>query len=262
MLNRVFTSREQILLIGCASAICVGGIAYYIAQREAPAPVEIREIQIPVPQEKREEPVEQPVLSAVEAREPEKANPVRRISVSVTGAVTTPGVYEFDETERVEDAIEAAGGATGYGDLSDINKAAELIDGSALVIPVAGREGVEDGKRLVIRTGQSAAALNPAEYTISGWRSAARSRSSGSVAPSGTSQQTGTASTAGSELIDVNSASAEELETLPGVGPKLADAIIQYRKKQPFQTVDDLNNVPGIGDKRLADMRALVRVGP
>lgn len=257
MLSRVFTTREQWLLIGSAAAICVGGVTYYIAQPKGRAAVEVREIQIPVPQKievQAPEPAQE-ILPLVPTQAPA---PARRISVSVSGAVANPGVYEFAEHDRVGDAIKSAGGAADYGDLTDINKAAELIDGSALVIPIAARQGVEDGKRLVIRSGQTAASLNPPEYTISGWRQASRTTSAVSTA---TATPRSSASTESGPL-DLNTASAEQLETLPGIGPKLAGEIIRYREKQPFQSVDDLDNVPGIGEKRMADLRPLVRVGP
>jgi len=68
-------------------------------------------------------------------------------------------------------------------------------------------------------------------------------------------------STAGTRLIDVNSASAEELDTLPGIGPVLADRIIAERKKRPFATVDELRRVSGLGPKKLEAIRGLVTVG-
>jgi competence protein ComEA len=62
--------------------------------------------------------------------------------------------------------------------------------------------------------------------------------------------------------IDVNTATVEQLETLPGIGPTLAGAIVQERERNgPFRSVDDLNRVPGIGDGRLAQLRELVTVG-
>ena len=259
MLSRIFTTREQLLMVGSAAAICIGGIAYYIAQPKDPtAVVEVREVQIPV-KVKAPEPAPsapEPIQRFVEAS---VAEPARPVAVSVAGAVTTPGVYELRESDRVADAIKAAGGATIAADLSDINKAAKLIDGSALVIPVAGTAGIEEGKRLVLRSGQQAAWLNPSEYTISGWKNAARSEAVANVA--GSAPLAGTAK-GQSGPIDLNTATAEELEKLPGVGPKLADAIIQFRTRQRFQTVDELDNVPGIGAKRLADIRPYVRVGP
>ena len=273
MLSRVFTTREQVLMIACAAAVCVGGITYNLANRpKDPAVVAIPEVKVPVPQK-----VEalapapgsgatvptatvSPVSPLPPVHPPSDSLPTRRISVSVTGAVAEPGVYDFDEHDRVQNALAAAGGASASADLSDINKAAELIDGSALVVPLAGKAGIEDGKRLVVRNGESAAALNPPQYTISGWRQAAQPQ----PAPAVSADRLATTPTAsaGSGVLDINSATAEELETLPGIGPKLAGAIIEYRGQHAFQSVDDLNDVPGIGEKRLAELRPHVRVGP
>lgn len=277
MLSRVFTTREQVLMVACATAVCVGGVTYNLASPKNAGTVIVPEARIPVPKKVEAPAPVQPSpvpdvppaanpasIDLAPAAPPDPAKPTpepaRRISVSVTGAVAVPGVYEFDEHERVQDALAAAGGASDAGDLSDINKAAELIDGSALVVPIAGKAGIEDGKRLVVRSGESAAALNPAEYTISGWRHAAR-RQPGPAVASGTPVAAAAASAAPGS-VDLNSATAEELQTLPGIGPKLADAIIEYRTQHAFQTVDDLNAVTGIGEKRLAELRPHVRVGP
>ena len=267
MLSRVFTTREQLLMLGSAAAICVGGVTYYVAQPNQPkAIVEVREFTIPTPS-KAETPAPEPQLPLVT---PPAAQPVmiplntnpapvqRRINVSVAGAVTTPGVYEFDDGKRVEDAIKAAGGATEMADISDINNAAELMDGSALVIPFAAQQGLRDGKTLVLRNGQQASALNPPEYTISGWKNTPRKRASSSSGPTDSTPTSSPKSSTG--LLDLNSASAQELEALPGIGPTLANAIIQYRAQQRFTSVDDLNNVPGIGEKRLNDLRPHVSV--
>lgn len=259
MLSRVFTTQEQFLMLGFAAAIVVGCTTIYF-MRSAPdaAPVEVQEIVVSAPPPAVE--VEPPPQIAIDlpllpAPEPER----RVINVSVTGAVATPGVYEFREHDRVEKAIEAAGGASDKADLSDINRAAELIDGSALVIPVAGVAGVQEGNRLVVRQGQAAAALNPPEYTISGWNHAPRAPApaASAAAPTAVAPAPRTNS-----AINLNTASADELQRLPGVGPKLADAIIEYRTRQPFQTVDELDNVPGFGEKRVADIRPHVTVSP
>lgn len=267
MLSRVFTTREQLLMLGSAAAICVGGVTYYIARPHQPkAVVEVREFTIPAPAQTETAkpeapPVTPPTVQPVTI--PLNTNPApvqRRISVSVAGAVATPGVYEFDDGDRVETAIKAAGGATELADTSDINKAADLMDGSALVIPFAAQQGLRDGKTLVLRNGQQATALNPPEYTISGWKNAPRKRATTSSGPSDSTPASSLKSSTG--LLDLNSASAQELEALPGIGPTLANAIIQYRAQQRFTSVDDLNNVPGIGEKRLNDLRPHVSVSP
>ncbi|MDZ4857371.1 MAG: ComEA family DNA-binding protein, partial [Candidatus Hydrogenedentes bacterium] len=185
--------------------------------------------------------------------------PTKRLRVSVAGAVTSPGVYEFDTGDRVSDAVRAAGGVLEYADVSDINQAATLVDSSTLAIPHSGRAAIEDGNRMVLRAGESAALINPKEYTISGW--AGRKPVQTSTATSPSVPDAAPDATKSDGPIDLNSATVEELETLPGVGPKTAIAIIQYREKQPFQTIEDLDNVPGIGEKKLEDLRPHVRVG-
>jgi competence protein ComEA len=259
MLSRVFTNREQLLLLGTAVAILAGSATLYFLRERPASAVATREVEIPQPPRRTDpEPSSPQPLSALVPSttvKTEENRERREITVSVSGAVVKPGVYAFHEHDRVNDAIKAADGVTSTADLSDINQAAELIDGSVLRVPYAGMEGVEDGKKLVLRSGQSAAALNPAQYTISGWREGAGA--GGATATPGPGK-----SATKSGPLELNTATAEELERLPGVGPKLADAIVQYRNQQRFQTVDDLNNVPGIGDKRLADIRPHVTVSP
>lgn len=264
MLSRVFTSREQLLLLGTAVAILVGSATLYFLREKPASVVSTREVEIPQPPRRTDlgpspaQPLSPLVSTTVKT---EGKHERREITVSVAGAVVRPGVYTFHEHDRVDDAIKAADGVTSTADLGDINQAAELIDGSVLRVPYAGTEGVEGGKKLVLRSGQSAAALNPAQYTISGWRDGARSEGGGAGGATTVVSGPGK-STAQSGPLELNTATLEELERLPGVGPKLADAIIQYRNQQRFQTVEDLNNVPGIGDKRLADIRPHVTVLP
>jgi competence protein ComEA len=144
------------------------------------------------------------------------------IIVDVTGWVHRPGVYEFLEGDRVIDAVERAGGARPGADLSVLNLAAPLTDGTQVIVTKQGAGGPS------------------------------------AVAPSATGA--GTAATAGA-LININTASATEFETLSGIGEVLAGAIVDYRTENgPFASVDDLESVSGIGPSTLEEIRDQVTV--
>jgi competence protein ComEA len=144
--------------------------------------------------------------------------------VHVAGAVARPGVVELPENARVIDAIEAAGGGLPDADLDRLNLAARLVDGQRV---------------LVQRMGDPPASAEPA-------------------LPGGT----GAGADGGPPgLVNVNTATQAELETLPGIGPVLAEAIITERDRRGgFRSVNELREVRGIGDARFADIEALVTV--
>lgn len=151
--------------------------------------------------------------------------------VHIAGAVNHPGVFSLAPGSRVFEAVEAAGGALPSAELAALNLAAPLLDGVQVFIP----------------TQEQAAALqlNPGAPQVPG-------QSQGAVgsAPSGAQGK-----------LNLNSASAAELETLPGVGPVLAERIITWRTDHgKFATVDALDAVAGIGAKLLAGLRDLVTV--
>ncbi len=150
--------------------------------------------------------------------------------VHVVGAVASPGVVTLGAGSRVVDAVTAAGGLRPDADPDRVNLAAPLEDGQRVVVPVVGQE--------------------PPTVVGSGG-------TGGSSAGDGSSS-------AGSQSapIDLNSATAQDLETLPGVGPATSSAIISHREKEgPFRSVDDLLDVRGIGEAKLDALRDLVSVG-
>lgn len=161
--------------------------------------------------------------------------------VEVQGAVAHPGLYALVQGARLFDALASAGGATAEADTSGLNIAARLIDGSVVSVPYRAAypgDGTPD-----------AAALNPPAYTRAGWRAGAPgTMGEGSLAPG-----------AGG-LVNLNTATQQELESLPGVGPKTAEKIMRFRSEQPFANVDDLRYIQGIGEKRLETLRPLVTV--
>ena len=137
--------------------------------------------------------------------------------MDVAGAVRQPGVFEFVEGDRVIDAIERAGGPLPKADLSLLNLAAPLADGTQILVPKTG----------------------PAVAGVPG----------------------GTAPGSSGGLININSASATELESLSGIGEVLAATIVEYRDQNgPFASVEDLMDVSGIGPATLEEIRDQVTV--
>jgi len=159
--------------------------------------------------------------------------PPTEIVVSVTGLVAHPGVVTLPAGARVTDAITAAGGSTADADLTGLNLAAKLVDGDSVVIA-----GTSTG------TGNSG---------VSGAGSA-HSPSPGNPAAAG-GQQTS------SPLIDLNTADETALDSLPGVGPVMAQNILAWRQQNGrFNTVEQLQEISGIGPARYAQISALVTV--
>lgn len=142
------------------------------------------------------------------------------VVVHVAGAVASPGVQRLPTGARVVDAVDAAGGATPDADLARVNLAAPLVDGQQVYL---------------VRQGEV-----PPPAVATG-------------APTGA----GPGGAAGGDgPIDINRATATELEELPGVGPATAEAIISHRERHgPFASVDDLLDVRGIGDAKLEQIR-------
>jgi competence protein ComEA len=153
--------------------------------------------------------------------------------VHVVGAVRRPGLFRLREGARVADAVERAGGATRRADLAGLNLAAPLVDGIQVLVPARVAAGGEV----------------PSTTDVAGGTA-----SSGSG--SGADEAVGPAAGRKPSLA---TATAEELDELPGVGPVTAQNILDYRAEHgPFRSVDDLDAVPGIGPARIEQLRDLV----
>lgn len=154
------------------------------------------------------------------------------IVVHVAGEVMHPGVVVVAGGSRIIDALGAAGGPTSLADLNAVNLAATLVDAAQVYIPKRG----EIAKRPVTRPSPG---INFPVTSI------ARPISDGSI----------------TEPVDLNTATEQQLDTLPGVGPSTARAIVAYRGQHgPFARVEDLLNVRGIGPAKLEVLLGLVRV--
>ncbi|MFF3033863.1 helix-hairpin-helix domain-containing protein [Streptomyces rubiginosohelvolus] len=152
-----------------------------------------------------------------------------QIVVDVSGKVHRPGVRRLPAGSRVEDALEAAGGVRAGTDVTGLNRARVLVDGEQVAV------GLPSGLPVTGTTGGGGVGA--------GSGSAGRPGGAGPSVP-----------------LSLNTATAEQLETLPGVGPVLAQHMIDYRtENNGFRSVDELRQVNGIGDRRFADLQPLVR---
>lgn len=138
------------------------------------------------------------------------------IVVEVKGAVRRPGVYTFRSEDRIEEAIKKAGGFTSKADTIEINQAAKLEDSMMIYVP---RQGEAN------RTASSAATNSPSKDEKN-------------------------------QGVNVNEADATELQTINGIGPAKAEAIIAYREEHgTFQQIDDLRKISGFGEKTVERLK-------
>lgn len=197
-------SRPEVAGVVVVLVVSVIGAGLWY-QRSLPRPVEVR---ADAPAPPGDAPSASPSSSAL-------------VLVDVAGWVRRPGVYEFQEGDRVVDALDAAGGARPGAMLEALNLAAPLADGTQVFVP---------------KEGASAAPVPPS--------------GAGTVAGS-----------PDAPLINVNTATAEELDVLPGVGEVISQAIVDHRTENgPFTSVDQLVDVSGIGEVTLEKLRPLVTV--
>lgn len=153
------------------------------------------------------------------------------IAVHVIGAVPRPGLYEFSEGARVQDAIDAAGGLLATANANALNLAALLEDGQQLDIPYDDGQGPQaSSDSFELPESSDPTAEDPSDGSDT-------------------------------ELVDINTASLEELDSLPGIGPTTAQKIIDYRDANgPFSVIEDIQNVSGIGPATFENIKDLITV--
>lgn len=160
------------------------------------------------------------------------------IYIDVKGAVKKPGMYRFQGEVRLADAVDAAGGLTNKAAKDKINLAQKLADQTVVTIPEKGEKDIQ-----VV---QGPKAGNDKPQLENGASVGAPESSS---------------TTNGEGKINLNQASASDLQKIDGIGAKRAEAIIKYRTEHgSFKQVDDLKNISGIGEKTLAKLKAKVTV--
>ncbi|KUI25390.1 ComEA family DNA-binding protein [Mycobacterium sp. GA-2829] len=173
------------------------------------------------------------MVSSASAK-PGQPPPDQEVVVSVVGLVHRPGLVTLTPGARIADALEAAGGAVDGADLLGLNMARRVADGEQIIVGIAPPAG------------------KPAEMG-----SSTTGQDTGPSAPSAAAP----ADRASGEPVNLNTATVEQLDTLPGIGPVTAAAILAWRDANgAFTSVDQLGDVDGIGPARLAKLRDLVHV--
>ena len=151
------------------------------------------------------------------------------VIVHITGSVKNPGIVKLKEGSRIEDAIEAAGGLTENADISNVNLAYVLDDGTKIKIPNLDDEDIGDEDVLSKESGEGI--IQEDEKT------------------------------ANTNMVNINKATENELSTLPGIGNSLATRIIEYRKQNGnFKTIEDIKNVSGIGESKFANIKDFISI--
>ena len=147
--------------------------------------------------------------------------------VHISGAVNQPGVYQLTEGERIIDAVKMAGGEMESANIDAVNLAAHLYDGQKIVLPFI----LEDNEDEVNQNALANEEFRQHDYSLS------------------------------SSVLNLNAVTSNQLETLPGIGPALAERILSYRKNHGlFRNIEDIMNVSGIGEKRFESIKEYITV--
>lgn len=180
------------------------------------------------------------LLQSAQGAVASKAAQTKTVRVQVSGAVLEPGIYDLPANCRVEEAIAAAGGMTENADSERVNLVRKVRDGMQIRVPVQ--------KAARTSRTQRKSAQATAGYSTSSTKKVGSTRA-------GTEKKNSAV-----QRVRINSASAGELQQLPGIGPALAQRIVQTRSRGRFSSADDLLRVPGIGKAKLAKLRNYVEV--
>jgi competence protein ComEA len=209
--------------------LAVFGILWFVVRRPAPQPVQV----LPPP-------TVAPTATLLPTSSPSPLPAPRPIRVDVAGAVQNPGVYRIPAGSIVVDAIAAAGGPAPGAALQRLNKAASLQDGMQVYVPLSTETALPTPLLPVTA---------PATAPSSDAGSLPAASSSGRASAQSTHLP--------GQSVDLNQATLQDLEALPGIGPALAQRILAAR---PYSSVDDLDRVSGIGPAILEKLKPYVIV--
>ena len=225
---RKINKKQKIILISII-AILATGISYYAYSKEnTEYEMSNLELKNNIPNEQKEE---------GNLKQAEKT----KIKVHVSGAVNQEGVIELDEGARIVDAIEKTGGFTEEAYTKEINLAHLLEDGVKIYIP--NKKEIEEKENNVV--------VNKNE-TITQAKYSTRETNTSNI---------NNLTKSNNSKININTATKEQLDTLPGIGVSTAEKIIQYRKeKGKFKNKEDIKNVNGIGESKYEKIKDLIEI--
>lgn len=226
---KYINKKRKILLIIVISIITFG-ISYYAYETKSNEEFDVDEQNLEVEENNETEDLSEETSE--------------KIVVHVSGAVNQEGIVELDEKARVADAIEKAGGVTENAYMKDVNLA----------------EVLEDGMKIYIPTKEEVNNQNQGENTnyISAGTTSLANNTNSSTKNSGESK-TGASNVKGK--VNINTASLEELDTLPGIGESTANKIINYRKENgKFKSIEEIKEVSGIGDSKYEKIKDLIEI--
>ena len=181
-----------------------------------------------------------------------KENDEEKIYIYITGQVNNPGVVILSEGSRIVDAIEVAGGITSKADISKVNLVYVLQDGMKVNIP--SENDLKTNPDFEYITMSSGDLKN--DENLSG-SNTSNSDDSSELSSNSSSQE----NSSKNSIVNINTATQTELETLPGIGPSIALKIINYRKENgKFSKIEDIKNVSGIGDSKFESIKKFITV--
>lgn len=181
------------------------------------------------------------LLQSAQSAVTSKAAQVKTVRVQVSGAVLEPGIYDVPASCRVEEAIAAAGGLTENADSERVNLVRKVRDGMQIRVPVQKAARTSRTQR---KNAQVTAGLGESASEKYGSAKAGSGKKNNNQMP----------------RVRINSVGVSELQQLPGIGPALAQRIVETRNSGRFTSADDLLRVPGIGKAKLAKLRDYVEV--
>lgn len=168
------------------------------------------------------------------------------LKVQVSGAVKKPGVYQVPIGSRVADAISKAGGLRKDAFVKDLNLTTTVTDSTKIHIVSKSEIDQEKKEEQKLLANNNSNSNDKSNKNVTSYNKKSKSKSN-------TKNSTG--------IFNINTASEDDLDSLPGIGKKIAQSIIQYRNKNKgFKSLDELTNIDGIGEKKLKKLKARLKV--